>query len=97
MTRADHLLVILMEECAEVAQRCSKALRFGIDDVQEDQPLPNSERIGVELDDLLAVVGMLRDEGILRDIYVPAQIRKVQRVEDYLDYSQGEGRLEVTP
>jgi hypothetical protein len=30
MTRKEHLLVIAMEECNEVAQRLSKALRFSL-------------------------------------------------------------------
>ena len=29
MTREEHLLTIVAEECAEVAQRATKALRFG--------------------------------------------------------------------
>ncbi len=33
MNRRDHLLDILAEECAEVAIRVSKALRFGLDEV----------------------------------------------------------------
>lgn len=36
MTRAEHLLTILEEECIEVAQRISKALRFA------DSPLLKS-------------------------------------------------------
>jgi len=30
MNRMEHLLAVLAEECAEVAQRCSKAQRFGM-------------------------------------------------------------------
>jgi len=32
-----EVLTILMEECAEVIQRASKALRFGLDEVQPEQ------------------------------------------------------------
>lgn len=55
MTRDEHLLTILAEECAEVAQRCSKALRFGIDEVQPGQGLDNRRRIEKEFNDLLGV------------------------------------------
>jgi hypothetical protein len=39
MTRDEHLMTIAMEECAEVAQRVSKAVRFGMEEIQPGQPL----------------------------------------------------------
>lgn len=45
MKRHEHLLSILAEECCEVGQRVSKALRFGLDEVQPGQDLSNAERI----------------------------------------------------
>jgi len=39
MTRADHLLVIIMEECAEIQQATAKALRFGLDDAAPGQKI----------------------------------------------------------
>jgi len=65
MTRSEHLLVILAEECNEVAQRVSKALRFGLEEIQPGQGKTNAERISDELDDLMAVLEMLCDEGCL--------------------------------
>jgi NTP pyrophosphatase (non-canonical NTP hydrolase) len=65
VNRTEHLLVCLAEECAEVSQRVSKALRFGLAEVQPGQPLNNAERIAGELDDLFAVARILADEGIL--------------------------------
>ena len=66
MNRTESLLTILSEECAEVTQRVSKALRFGLDEVQADQPLNNAERILEELRDVLSIYRMLVDDGILR-------------------------------
>lgn len=60
-----ELLVILMEECAEITQRASKALRFGLHEVQPGQPLSNIERLDDEVGDLMAVVGRLSDRRIL--------------------------------
>lgn len=94
MNRTEHLLSCLAEECAEVAQRVSKALRFGLDEVQPGQPLANAERIAGELVDLLAVVGMLESEGIIE---VPrdqvAINRKKDKVRTFMAYAAECGAL----
>jgi NTP pyrophosphatase (non-canonical NTP hydrolase) len=94
MTRTEHLLTILAEECAEVAHRASKALRFGLDDVQEGQDLTNAERIREELDDLSAIITMLGEEGALNAMPNTLAIhRKCQKVRRYLEYSRERGTL----
>lgn len=45
MTEEDILLLQLAEECAEVIQRVSKSLRFGLQEVQIGQSLTNSKRL----------------------------------------------------
>ena len=65
MTRQEQLLVILMEECAEVSQRASKALRFGLTDPagkEPDQPYTNKDRLLMEINDLYAVIDMTFDK-----------------------------------
>jgi len=96
MNRQEHLLTILGEECVEVAQRCSKALRFGISEVQPGQDLTNASRIVSELTDLLAVLEMLSDEGVLdlssqdtRELTA----QKKAKVERFLEYSRACGTL----
>ena len=37
MTESENLLIILMEECDELSQRVSKALRFTLDEKQIGQ------------------------------------------------------------
>jgi hypothetical protein len=64
MTREQHLLIKLSEECAEVAHRVSKALRFGLDEIQPGQDLDNGERLWQEIHDLIAVIEMLGEEDI---------------------------------
>lgn len=94
MTRQDHLLVRAMEECNEVAQRISKALVFGMDEVQPGQPLTNQERIYAEYCDLRAVLGMA---GIDAWANTPrtraAEALKVEKVERYLAYSATRGTV----
>lgn len=101
MTRLEHLLVRAMEECNEVAQRLSKALIFGLDQIQEDpddQPqqnperLDNRERIRREYVDLKAVLEMV-------DVQLTGHLRgeihaKQAKVERYLDRSRRCGTLQ---
>lgn len=99
MTRKDHLLVILGEECAEVAQRASKALRFGIREVQKGSApsgaafAPNDERLLGELDDLLTAAKMLVDAGVLPRMPAPTEAKEAQ-VEKYFARSTEMGRLD---
>jgi hypothetical protein len=62
INREQFLLLKLAEECAEVAQRASKSIRFGHDEVQDGQPLTNAERLRNELADLLTTMCMIGEE-----------------------------------
>ena len=63
MTREQYLLTCLAEECAEVAQCASKAIRFGLSPLsgrpEEWRKVNNREDIEAELGDLLGLVDML--------------------------------------
>jgi len=94
MNHTEHLLSCLAEECAEVGQRVSKAMRFGLGEVQPGQALTNAERIADELVDLLAVVGMLEEEGILDVPRDPVAIqRKKDKVRTFMVYAAECGAL----
>lgn len=99
MNRQQHLLIILAEECNELAQEIAKALRFGIDE-QRDLPTSNRERIQKEYNDILAVVDLVNRENLPFDMdfhrdekLIEAKRKKVAR---YMDYSQSLGILEPT-
>jgi hypothetical protein len=103
MTRVEHLLCILQEECGEVARRASKALRFGLAEVQPGQELSNADRIVQKLCDLIAVVEMLQLEVVgedgqidpdFPDGYRAAIGGKKAKVEKFLRYSDECGTLE---
>src|SRR6478609_8921168 len=89
MTEQELLLCCLAEECAEVAQRVSKALRFGLGEVQPGQPKDNAQRIVDELNDLMAVAMMLEGRGLSRFGQTAAIEAKKAKVRAYLDYSLG--------
>lgn len=56
MNRHEHIGVTIMEECAELAQRVSKALRFGMHEVQPGQPDDNHARVMQEFADLIGMM-----------------------------------------
>ena len=98
MKRHEHLLAIAEEECAELAQRLSKALRFGIAEVQPvstggDGVTDNRQRIREEYIDVVAMMEML-------DIVPPCtdeKDRKKAKVIRFLAYSAECGTLEDQP
>ena len=97
MDRAEHLLMIAGEEGCEIAQRVSKALRFGIAEVQPGQEKNNAERIVYEYADLVAVMTMLDKEGIVEIKGMADMIAaKTEKVEKFLEYSRKQGRLAET-
>ena len=88
MNRKEHLLTIVGEECTEVHQRCSKALRFGLNEVQPNQELANHERILQEFNDLIGAMDLLFEcefEELISKEEVQA---KKEKIEKYLDYSK---------
>jgi hypothetical protein len=94
MNRQEHLLLILEEECIETAQRVSKALRFSVEEVQPGQKLTNAERLIYEFNDIVAMMEMLKDEGVIGEFHDPiAVIEKKKKVEKFLELSKEHGTL----
>lgn len=60
-----ELLTILVEECAEVQQRATKALRFGIEETQPGQPDDNAKRLAHEIGDLTEVIALAIEAGLI--------------------------------
>ena len=96
MNRLEHLLTIAGEEGSEVAQRASKANRFGLKEVEPGQKKDNVERLLGEFFDLVAMIDMLEDEGHLKvDLEVMGKHieKKKAQVEKFLLYSKEQGTL----
>lgn len=99
MTRENHLLVCLAEECAEVTKEVTKILRFGKRDFDPNVPdfKPNLERLKTEIIDVIAVLDMLNDlktidlENIDLTTLVDA---KKAKVEHYIIHAKGLGMIE---
>lgn len=58
-----EVLLITQEECAEVTQAISKAFRFGIDAVYNDQT--NNQRLTEELGDLHCMIELIVESGLI--------------------------------
>lgn len=95
MNRKEHLLTILSEECAEVQQAVSKALRFGAKDCRPWSESTNARDIEKEFIEAMAVRDMLRELGVITQ---PGDSKKIYddkraRVEKYLELSKQNGTL----
>ena len=60
-------LLITQEECAEVTQAISKVFRFGFDSQWPVGTPPNRERLAQEVGDLLAMIDILVESGVISD------------------------------
>jgi hypothetical protein len=80
-----EILTILMEECAEVQQRAAKMVRFGVEETQPGQPHTNAQRLSAELGDLMAVLDLARDCGLIQDAVVDdARAQKHLKLQRFL-------------
>ena len=95
MTEKEHLLVLLIEECAEVSQRATKILRFGFNDpagTEPDQPYTNEERLVQEVNDLEAVLDLLfKNKPFYKSLI--HQNRKKEKIQKYTKLSKKLGLL----
>ena len=86
-----EVLTILMEECAEVIQRASKAIRFGLSEVQPDQPYTNSERLAFEIGDVVTMIELCQEAEMV-SVYIPIRRKTVKRekLKKYMQFSKPE-------
>ena len=74
---------ILQEECAEVIQAVSKIRRFGMDNAKPGKPKTNREHLEEELGDLLAMVDIMLEQGIVSwgnlEVAKQAKIEKLKK------------------
>lgn len=88
MNLKQYLLVCFMEECIEVAHATSKLIRFTEHDSPVIGGITNSQNLVKEFNDLLALVDLLKEHGVIL-IRDESLIKlKRQRLEDYAHYSK---------
>jgi NTP pyrophosphatase (non-canonical NTP hydrolase) len=89
MNEKEHLLTVLSEECAEVAQRACKAARFGLSEIQPGQLDDNTRRLEREYAELIAVAELLGLHAREED-----KAAKREKLKKFMDYSRKLGTLE---
>ena len=60
-----EIMLITQEECAEVTQAISKIFRFGL--LSQHNGRSNRERLAEEVGDLMCMIDLLIDNGIVRE------------------------------
>lgn len=85
-----ELLICLIEECAEVSKRATKALRFGLEEIQPGQALSNAYRITEETGDILGIVKLLQDENIVSssNVLELLALRKEDKMKIWLQHNK---------
>lgn len=82
-----ELLVILMEECAEVTQAASKLLRFGKEN-RPDTGVSNIETLSMEYGDLETISTMVLTAGLMQGAFIEeGRARKRERLAHFMQTS----------
>lgn len=92
MTRNENIIVVAMEECAELTQALSKALRFGMDAHHCETGIVNSDTVLYEYTQLQAVMEMISEEyGLKLDDKIKQSIMssKKSNVEKFYQMTGG--------
>lgn len=88
MNKIQLLLTILAEECNETGHRASKAIRFTPEECEPNQQMSNAERIVYEFSDIVAVMELLKEEGVINNIIDQnAVANKKEKIKKWMEYS----------
>ena len=70
--KENEIMDILQEECAEVIQAVSKIRRFGINEIHLKVGKSNKENLTEEVGDLLCMIDLLIEFGIIdnKEVYI---------------------------
>lgn len=99
MRKNEYLTLVAMEECAEIQQALSKAIRFGVDDHHPSRAdETNEEQLLTEFYQLTAMIEELQNQGIIesftREKIAEVKQNKIKKVYQYMDYSKKQGLLD---
>ena len=83
--KVKEILLITQEECAEVTQAISKVFRFGLNERWPEPIDPtNKERLEEEAGDLLCMIDIMVEQGIISDEKLnKARVSKRQKLKTW--------------
>lgn len=95
MKKNEYLALVAMEECAEVQQALSKAIRFGFKDYHPSRvDESNEEQMLTEFYQLTAMIEELEKQGAIKcfseEKITKIKQDKIKKVYKYMDYSKQE-------
>lgn len=98
MTRIEHYYWKFVEECAEAVQRAAKSVQFGDDERQEGQDLANAARLRAEINDVLAVIRIMEEDGIIlpvsqEEMKLVTELKR-EKIKKFLGYSVSLGKVD---
>jgi NTP pyrophosphatase (non-canonical NTP hydrolase) len=86
-----EVMNILSEECAEVIQAISKCHRFGLHNYKPGKPKTNCEHLEEEIGDLLAMVDILLDIGVVDQVSLEvAKKAKIEKLKKWSTIYEGQ-------
>lgn len=101
MTSEENLLLTAMEECDEISQAISKCLRFGMGGKRKPSSETNEKHVITEYYQLMAVMEMLFDDGIIhtisREERMEIKEKKKAKVLAYQEKSREAGLISNSP
>ncbi len=69
MNKRQEMLVITMEECAELSQACSKLIRF-----EDERTTEDVKNLQDEIGDLMCMIEILKENGLVNDKQIVERI-----------------------
>ena len=95
MTRNQYILSKIAEEACELAVRATKAMQFGVHEMQVDQPKTNLARVRDEWVDLSVMIQELsRSTGLDMKPLLKEEVDKRIKFTKYYEYSKSLGKSE---
>lgn len=100
MDLKEHLMVVAIEECAEIQQAFAKVMRFGLEDYHPEKPEEtNEDQLLTEFYQLIAMVEELQEKKLLKTL--PKEMinaikqEKLRKVYHYMNYSKEKGLTKI--
>lgn len=91
--RIKEALNLLQEECAEVIVEASKCKRFGLNKLHYKTNVEHRAMLEQEIGDVLALVDVLMEEGVISHIgLIDAKIKKQEKLKEWSNLYENQSK-----